>query len=294
MLSDKAARGARAELKVRCPDETQIDAVNDRPDAALHEKAAVTWDAADALGLGSEEARRRLEQFGPNTTPDAAVHPIRLILGKFIAPVPCLLEAAIVLQLFLGEYIEASVIAVLLIFNAALGFFHEGRAQATIEALKSRLALLASVRRDGKWNTIPAAELVPGDAVKLSLGSVVAADVRLLAGSVLLDQSMITGESMPLEAGPGLETYAGALVRRGEAVAAVTATGTRTKFGRTAELVRTAHVTSSQQKAISRPDTRPASALPSRAALRQGFQDEPDQFTGHMPHRRAAIRCGSC
>ena len=93
---------------------------------------------------------------------------------------------------------------------------------------------------------------MPGDVVKVSLGSVVAADVRLLTGDVLLDQSMITGESMPIEAGPGLETYAGALVRRGEAVAVVIATGARTKFGRTAELVRTAHVTSSQQKAIFR------------------------------------------
>ncbi len=209
-------------------------------------------DTAAAAGLTSVEARRRLTEFGPNTTPDAAVHPVQAILGKFMAPVPCLLEAAIVLQLFLGEYIEASVIALLLVFNAALGFFQESRAQATLAALKSRLALLASVRRDGDWKTISAAELVPGDTVKLSLGSVVAADVRLLVGDVLLDQSMITGESMPIEAGPDLETYAGALVRRGEAVAVVTATGTRTKFGRTAELVRTAHVVSSQQKAIFR------------------------------------------
>ena len=89
---------------------------------------------------------------------------------------------------------------------------------------------------------MPAAELVPGDVVKLSLGGVVAADVRLTGGEILLDQSMLTGESVPIEAGAGVQTYAGALVRRGEAVAEVTATGARTKFGRTAELVRTAHV----------------------------------------------------
>jgi magnesium-transporting ATPase (P-type) len=99
---------------------------------------------------------------------------------------------------------------------------------------------------------VPAAGLVPGDIVKLSVGAVVAADVRLTGGEILLDQSMLTGESIPIEAGPGLETYAGALVRRGEAVAEVTATGARTKFGRTAELVRTAHVESSQQKAVLR------------------------------------------
>jgi len=121
-----------------------------------------------------------------------------------------------------------------------------------LDALKSKLALNASVRRNGTWKIIPAAELVPGDLVKLSLGSVVAADVRLVEGDVLLDQSMLTGESLPIEGGPGLQTYAGALVRRGEALAEVTATGGRTKFGRTAELVRTAHVASSQQKAVLR------------------------------------------
>ena len=139
-----------------------------------------------------------------------------------------------------------------LLFNAALGFFQEGRAQTTLAALKKRLALTASVRRDGAWKSLPAADLVPGDIIKLSLGGVVAADVKLLEGSVLLDQSMLTGESIGTEAGPGFQTFAGALVRRGEAVAEVTATGTRTKFGRTAELVRTAHVVSSQQKAVLR------------------------------------------
>ena len=163
-----------------------------------------------------------------------------------------MLEAAIVLEIVLGKYVEAAIIAALLVFNAALGFFQEGRAQATLAALKSRLALNASVHRDNAWTTVPAAELVPGDVVKLSLGAVVAADVRLTEGSVLLDQSMLTGESVPIEAGAGFETYAGALVRRGEAVAEVTATGARTKFGRTAELVRTAHVESSQQKAVLR------------------------------------------
>jgi H+-transporting ATPase len=152
----------------------------------------------------------------------------------------------------LGEYVEAAVIAALLTFNAALGFFQENRAQATLDALKSRLALVTPVRRDGAWRTVPVAQLVPGDIVKLSLGCIVGADVRLLEGEVLLDQSTLTGESLPIEGGPGLQTYAGALVRRGEAVAEVTATGGRTKFGRTAELVRIAHVTSSQQQAVMR------------------------------------------
>jgi H+-transporting ATPase len=164
-----------------------------------------------------------------------------------------MLEASILLQLALGEYVEASAIGLLLAVNAGLGFWQESRAKATLDALKSRLALTASVRRDGLWRTLAATELVQGDIVKLSLGAVVAADVRLIeGGAVLVDQSMLTGESVPIEAGPGFETYAGALIRRGEAVAEVVATGVRTKFGRSAELIRTAHVESTEQKAIFR------------------------------------------
>jgi H+-transporting ATPase len=211
---------------------------------------ATTTPASSGLSAG--EARRRLLEFGPNAMPDVAVHPLRNVLAKFWAPVPWMLEATILLELFLGKFVEAAVIAALLVFNAALGFFQESRAQATLAALKSRLALEACVRRDDAWTTVPAADLVPGDVVKLSLGGVVAADVRIDTGEVLLDQSMLTGESIPVEAGSGVQSYAGALVRRGEAVAEVTATGAHTKFGRTAELIRTAHVVSSQQSAVFR------------------------------------------
>jgi H+-transporting ATPase len=221
-------------------------------ESTLSRKSASDANVGLRNGLTSDEASHRLKTFGPNTTPDTAVNPLRMVMEKFWAPVPWMLEAAIVLQVVLGKYVEAGIIAGLLVFNAALGLFQESRAQATLAALKSRLALIASVRRDGAWKTVLAAELVPGDVVKLSLGGVVAADVKLTGGEVLLDQSMLTGESVPIEAGPGVQTFAGALVRRGEAVAEVTATGTRTKFGRTAELVRTAHVVSSQQKAVLR------------------------------------------
>ena len=163
-----------------------------------------------------------------------------------------MLEAAIVLEMALGKYVEAAIIVVLLVFNAALGFFQEGRAQATLAALKSRLALNASVRRDDVWKTVPAAELVPGDVVKLSLGAVVAADVRLTEGRFCSTSPCSPANPYRSKLAPGSQTYAGALVRRGEAVAEVTATGARTKFGRTAELVRTAHVESSQQKAVLR------------------------------------------
>ena len=207
---------------------------------------------ADKSGLTTQEAQSRLETIGPNSMPNAAPHPLRRMIDKLWAPVPWMLEAAIVLQLVLHKVTEAAVIAFLLIFNAALGFFQEGKAQATLAALKSRLALNASVQRDGVWKIVPSAELVPGDLVKLSLGAVVAADVKIVDGSVLLDQSMLTGESVAVESAAGVETYAGALVRRGEATAKVIQTGPRTKFGHTAELVRTAHVVSSQQKAVLR------------------------------------------
>jgi H+-transporting ATPase len=221
-------------------------------ESALDDLVSTSASPIERSGLSSDEARDRLRRSGPNSLPDAAVHPVRSALAKFWAPVPWMLEAVIVVELGLHDYLEAVVIAILLLFNAALSFFQESHAQATLTALRSRLALNASVRRDGRWKTIPAAELVTGDIVKLSLGGVVAADVRLVGGSVLIDQSMLTGESVPIEASAGLQTYAGALVRRGEAVAEVTATGTRTKFGRTAELVRTAHVTSTQQKVVFR------------------------------------------
>ncbi len=203
-------------------------------------------------GLTSEEAARRLKRFGPNALPDVRTPPWRRVLSKFWAPVPWMLELAIVLQLVMGEYLQAIVIAVLLLFNASLALIKEHQIQSTLQALKSQLALEASARRDGDWRTIAATDLVPGDIVHLTLGHIVGADVRLLEGEVLLDHSMLTGESLPVEGEPGAQTYAGALVRRGHAIAEVTATGLHTRFGRTAELVQTARVVSTQEKAAMR------------------------------------------
>ena len=205
-----------------------------------------------AIGLTSAEAARRLAASGANTIGEVVENSLGRAVKKFWAPVPWMLEAAIVMQFALGEYVEGAAIAFLLVFNAGLGFFQEGRAQATLEALKARLPLKASARRDGAWTTLPATDLVEGDVVKLSLGSVVPADIRVIDGSVLVDQSMLTGESIPIEAGPGFNSYAGALIRGGEAVAEIVATGARTKFGRSAELIRIAHVESGEQKAVFR------------------------------------------
>jgi H+-transporting ATPase len=201
-------------------------------------------------GLSSGEAARRRAEFGPNTVVEERVRPVARVARHFWAPVPWMLEATIALQVAVGERLEALMIAALLILNVALGVFQEGRASAALALLKERLALQARVRRDAAWVEKPAADLVPGDIVQLSLGSVVPADVRIIAGTLLLDQSMLTGESIPAEAERGKIAYAGGLVRRGEATAEVIATGTRTYFGRAAELVRTAHVESSEQQAV--------------------------------------------
>jgi H+-transporting ATPase len=217
-------------------------------DAATADMAATA--AAVAAGLSSAEAASRLARFGPNAVAEDRRHPAWQVLRHFWSPVPWMLEATIVLQLAIGERIEALMIATLLGVNVALGMFQESRANAALALLKERLSLKVRVRRDGAWREALAAEVVPGDIVQLSLGAIVPADLRIIAGSVLLDQSMLTGESIPTESGAGNPAYAGALVRRGEAVGEVVATGTRTYFGRAAELVRIAHVESSEQKAV--------------------------------------------
>ncbi|MCE5232163.1 MAG: HAD-IC family P-type ATPase [Mizugakiibacter sp.] len=201
-------------------------------------------------GLSSAEARRRAAAFGANAVEEAPPPRWRFLLARFWAPVPWMLEVAIVLQIALGEYVEATVIGALLLFNAALGWIQQGRADAALTLLKQRLAPTALVLRDGAWARRPAAELVPGDVVRLPLGALVPADVRIVSGTVSVDQSALTGESMPVDAESGGAVYGGSLVRRGEAVAEVTAIGANTYFGRALELVRIAHAASTEQAAV--------------------------------------------
>lgn len=203
-----------------------------------------------SIGLTSAEARRRLAECGPNAITEEAPPRWRVFLAKFSAPIPWMLEAAIVLQLGFGQYVEAAVVGGLLLFNATLGFIQEGRAGAALAALKKRLAPTALVLRDGEWLRLPASELVLGDAIRLPLGALVPADATVVSGSVMVDQSMLTGESVPVDANTGDTVYAGSLVRRGQAIALVTATGSKTYFGRATELVRIAHSRSTEQAAI--------------------------------------------
>ncbi|MBZ0092871.1 MAG: HAD-IC family P-type ATPase, partial [Sulfuricellaceae bacterium] len=206
---------------------------------------------ADTLGgLSAAEAARLLAQYGANEVAEEKPHPLLALLRKFWSPVPWMLELTIVLQLALGKADEAAVIAVLLVVNAVLSFLQEGRANKALALLRQRLDIQARVRRDGRWQLVPARNLVPGDAVHLRMGDLIPADLRLAEGQVQLDQSSLTGESLPVEAGPGADAYSGSVVTRGEASGEVTATGTRTRFGKTAELVRSAKTVSHLEAVI--------------------------------------------
>jgi H+-transporting ATPase len=201
-------------------------------------------------GLTSAEAGHRLAEYGPNEIPERRTHPMLALLGKFWGPIPWMLEATIIIQIALDRRGEALIVAILLAFNAAISVIEEGRANKALALLRSRLTTRARVLRDGQWRSVPAVDLVPGDAIHLRMGDLAPADVRIASGDILLDQSALTGESVPIEAGAGNLAYAAAIVRRGEATGEVVATGLHTYFGKTAELVRTAKSKSHLQSTI--------------------------------------------
>jgi len=206
--------------------------------------------ANNRRGLTTAEAQARLKQFGPNAVVEDKTHPLRQLLKRFWAPIPWLLEATIIIQLFLGENAEAAVIGGLLVLNAVLSLLQEGRAQKALALLRQQLHVQARVRREGAWVTLPAEELVPGDVIHLRQGTIVPADARMDEGSLLVDQSALTGESAAVSVEAGKTAYAGAMVRGGEATGEITATGAHTFFGKTAELVRTAGSANRQEHEI--------------------------------------------
>ncbi|WP_027820846.1 plasma-membrane proton-efflux P-type ATPase [Paraburkholderia bannensis] len=203
-----------------------------------------------ATGLASAEAERRLQLLGANAIEEIRTPRWRQFLGKLWGPVPWMLEAVIVLQMMLGRGQEALVILFLLAFNALVAFVQERRAQDALALLRRQLQINARVLRAAQWNRLPAAQLVPGDVVHLRAGDIVPADLMLFDGTVALDQSALTGESLTVEAGAGQPAYTGSIVRQGEASGEVNATGSRTYFGRTAELVRTSSAPSHMQRTI--------------------------------------------
>jgi len=202
-------------------------------------------------GLSQAEAEKRLRQYGPNEIEEKKTNALLKFLSYFWGPIPWMIEVAVILSGLVGHWPDFFIILLLLLANAAVGFFEEHEAGNAIEALKAKLAIKARVKRDGKWLTPPARELVPGDVIRLRLGDIVPADARLLDGDeVEVDQSALTGESLPVTRTSGEAVFSGSIIRRGEFSALVYATGTKTYFGKTAQLVQEVHSVSHFQKAV--------------------------------------------
>ena len=206
--------------------------------------------SAQPPGLSTPQAAELLAQYGLNAVAEERRHPLRALGAKFWAPVPWMLEAAVILEIVLHKEVEAGVIAALLVFNAGLSFVQDSHAQRALALLRRRLTIQVRVKRDGTWQRLPAERLAPGDLIYLRVGDMVPADSRLAGGNVLIDHSAVTGESAPVDASAGDTAYTGGLIRRGEATALVTATGSHTYFGKTAELVRQAKAAGHLQKMI--------------------------------------------
>jgi H+-transporting ATPase len=207
--------------------------------------------ASSGKGLSSSEAEKRLQQFGPNDIPEKKVNPLTKFLGYFWGPIPWMIEAAVIMSALIQRWEDFSIIFGLLMLNAVVGFWREHQADNAIELLKQRLALKARILRDGKWQEMPAGGLVPGDVIRLRLGDIIPADVKLVEGNYLLtDESALTGESLPVEKHMSDVGYASSIVRQGEMNALVVNTGMRTYFGKTTSLVEEAKTVSHFQKAI--------------------------------------------
>lgn len=202
-------------------------------------------------GLSREEATRRLSRFGENRLAESRESPFSRLVRFFWGPIPWMIEIAAVLSAVVRHWADLGIILLMLVVNAAVGFWQEFKADNAIALLKRRLALKARVLRDGQWTEAPASRLVPGDIVKIALGSVIPADVRLIDGEYLsVDQAALTGESLPVDKKVGDVAYSGSIAKLGEMTALVTSTGMHTYFGRTARLVQQATSVSHFQRAV--------------------------------------------
>jgi H+-transporting ATPase len=202
-------------------------------------------------GLSRKEAENRLSRFGYNELEEKRVNPVLKFLSYFWGPIPWMIEVAAVLSIVVRHWADFSIIMVLLLANALVGFWEEYKADNTIAELKAKLAPNARVRRDGKWISMAARELVPGDIIRLRSGDIVPADSILLEGDPLqIDQSALTGESLPIDREEGQEVYSGSIVKQGEIDALVHATGSKTYMGKTARLVEEVKKVSHFQRAV--------------------------------------------
>jgi H+-transporting ATPase len=202
-------------------------------------------------GLNPAELEERLNRYGPNALAEKKKSGLSAFLAYFWGPIPWMIEAAAVMAFIVGDWGDFAIITSLLLFNALLGFWEEHEASNALDALKSSLALKARVLREGKWEEVDARNLVPGDIIRLYLGDVVPADCKLIQGDYIsVDQSALTGESLPVSKKSGEDAYSGSIVKQGEMIAVITATGGNTFFGRTAKLVAGAGSISHFQRAV--------------------------------------------
>ncbi len=201
-------------------------------------------------GLNDSEVIDRLKTFGYNEIIEKEKHPLIEFLLRYWGPMPWLLELAMVLSFILRHHLEGIIIFVLLTVNAVIGHMHSRGSQRAVELLKKKLAIQAKVLRDGKWITKEAREIVPGDIIAVRLGDIIPADAKIISGELSVDESALTGESLPISAKQSGIVYSGSVVRQGEARCLVVNTGINTYFGRTAELVKIAKPKSHQEEVM--------------------------------------------
>jgi H+-transporting ATPase len=240
---------AKADSKPAAKQESKLtvgDDLKTMPLADLEKKLDSSPD-----GLTQAEAATRLAKDGPNEIAEKKTNVFLKFLSYFWGPIPWMIEAAVILSGVVGHWPDFFIILLLLMANAVVGFWEEHSAGNAVAALKASLATKCRVKRDGKWITPPSRELVLGDVIQLRLGDIVPADARLLDGDPMsVDQSALTGESLPATRKPGDAVFSGSVVRRGQSSALVYATGTKTYFGKTAQLVEQAQTVSHFQKAV--------------------------------------------
>ena len=201
-------------------------------------------------GLAPEEAARRLAAYGRNAVEKKRPNQLLAFLKRYWGPMPCLLELAMVLTFAIGHATEGLIIFVLLTVNAVVGFVQSRNSGRAVDLLQSKLEVRTHVRRAGAFTEVDARDVVPGDIVELKLGDLVPADALVLSGTLSVDASALTGESLPQEAGPGSVVYSSAIVKHGEGTCLVVNTGARTYFGTTVSLVQIARPASRQQKLL--------------------------------------------
>jgi H+-transporting ATPase len=200
--------------------------------------AALNVNPETGLKLSEVESRRR--QHGFNEVAEQKTHPILAFLGKFSGISAWMLELIMALSAVLRKFSDLIVVGALLVINAVVSFLQERRAAGVVQALRRRLQVGARVLRDSSWQVISARELVPGDIIRMRPGDIVPADVKLLTGTLSVDQSALTGESNDADKAVGNVLSSGSVVRRGEGNGVVMLTGVQTYFGRTTELVQRA------------------------------------------------------